>query len=1081
MSANSDDLGYWTRGGTTLLPASPGKVASTGTFDYWTRGGSVLYPFLATGAKPAVTPSDAVGITATLGGSGIGHSRSLNDTVGVTGSLSSPINTWTYYRKLTINGFSSPRYVGTTDLASFPVAVTGTFSYLALANLSGNTVTVNSVTYPSDIAFYLNAPVPNSAKQVPLPFEIVSYDSSTGTIEAWVQVPTLYGSSNGGHLDTVFYMAYKNPSQTTDLSGYRAGGTKPWDANFLGVWHLQDVNTTGASVRDSAGTNTGTPSVSKPTNISGQIGGAGSFAAASSQEIQAGTAINPGTLSLSGWVKPGAIPGGGAQVYQGTLGRDNGTQYSAILVGNTSGVLHLATYVFAGSSIGVDPGSATLSIGTWYHIAMTYDSVGGLKTYVNGVSDGVAGANGALNTTAATFRIGNDAFASRFLNGAMDEARASNSVRTIDWFKAEYGNGSNIFASVSGQTISSPVGFGLSTDIANGVDSAIRVAMRYVRSCTESAAGTDVATGPLRIAVDVARGTDTATQIHSLTRPGSDVANGTDVATERSNRAFLTASDYAGGMDVAQRMFRRTASDSASGQELSAPTRIRNFLRYAINPSGFALLMENGFYLLKEDGGKLLLDGSEVYDNAGGTDVAIRTKIAFHPALADTVGITETVGGRLRLLGGPADTVGITETVTGQFGTTRSLADAVGITETVAGKLVFLRSFTNAVGITDALAIHSVLHLNFTDTVGVTDTVAGLSTRARALADTVGITDVLAGQRGLHISIADAVGITDTLTQRLVFLRSISDTVGITDSLAIHNVRLQAISDTVGVTETINGRLVFLRSCTDTVGITDTISTLRLINVAISDTVGITETVAGHSVRVRAIADTIGITDLLSDRLIFTVNLPDTIGITETLARHLVFLRSFGDTVGIADVVEFHPVAGLNDTYGIAGTLTSHATYHRSFTDIVGVTDLLVRVLILHASLGDTVGITDLLKLSSFHAALADTVGIVDALARHLSSHFSFTDLVGITDSLGREVIAVSLSETVGFADSLTIEISLNLPDLVQPLSVIVMSDGKNAVFLSENGITNVTLSDSGVKDAPVLNSGKTLVGVNAG
>jgi len=86
---------------------------------------------------------------------------------------------------------------------------------------------------------------------------------------------------------------------------------------------------------------------------------------------------------------------------------------------------------------------------------MSYDSINGLKGYVNGALDGSAAANGnaAVNAVAD---IGQDnQNAGRFWNGSIDELRISaNNPRGADWITATYNNhkSGSTFISHGGQT-----------------------------------------------------------------------------------------------------------------------------------------------------------------------------------------------------------------------------------------------------------------------------------------------------------------------------------------------------------------------------------------------------------------------------------------------------------------------------------------------------------------------------------------------------------------------------------------------------------------------------------------------------
>jgi Concanavalin A-like lectin/glucanases superfamily len=106
------------------------------------------------------------------------------------------------------------------------------------------------------------------------------------------------------------------------------------------------------------------------------------------------TFLGPAAISLSVWVNPAfTIP-----AYSAVVSRFDqaDTFYYQIFIKSTG----KAAWYIRGPSGGpsIDPGSHTISTSTWTHLGLTYDSVNGLQTYVNGVSDGTQSANGALAT-----------------------------------------------------------------------------------------------------------------------------------------------------------------------------------------------------------------------------------------------------------------------------------------------------------------------------------------------------------------------------------------------------------------------------------------------------------------------------------------------------------------------------------------------------------------------------------------------------------------------------------------------------------------------------------------------------------
>jgi hypothetical protein len=121
----------------------------------------------------------------------------------ISGGLHGQIGGYSYQRAIVINH----ALVANTDQTNFPVLISGTFPDLATVANGGNVQ--NSRGY--DIVFTSDA-----AGQNVLPFEQETYSASTGTINYWVQIPTVSHTA-----DTIIYMFYGNASVTTDQSGTR--------------------------------------------------------------------------------------------------------------------------------------------------------------------------------------------------------------------------------------------------------------------------------------------------------------------------------------------------------------------------------------------------------------------------------------------------------------------------------------------------------------------------------------------------------------------------------------------------------------------------------------------------------------------------------------------------------------------------------------------------------------------------------------------------------------------------------------------------------------------------------------------
>lgn len=118
---------------------------------------------------------------------------------------------------------------GASDSSNFPVLVSISDTSFKDTGHGGH---VQSST-GADILFF-----GDSGLSSQLASQVESYDNVNGVLLAWVKLGTVSHASN-----TVFYVAYGNaspPAQTTN----------PWDANFIGRYHLAD-NAASTTVADS--------------------------------------------------------------------------------------------------------------------------------------------------------------------------------------------------------------------------------------------------------------------------------------------------------------------------------------------------------------------------------------------------------------------------------------------------------------------------------------------------------------------------------------------------------------------------------------------------------------------------------------------------------------------------------------------------------------------------------------------------------------------------------------------------------------------------------------------------------------
>lgn len=254
-----------------------------------------------------------------------------------------------------------------------------------------------------------------------LTYELERYNASTGEVIMWVKVASLSAST------TPIYLGYGDTSLTTDGSS-----TSTFSNSFSSVYHLKDGTT--LSLADSSGNSRTLTNHATATAATGQIDGGVGLASSSSQYLDNGSTTVVTQFTFSAWIKGTSFP----NAYNTVIDMHNAGVYKDIYVKSNG---KIAMFLLASGDVSFDgTGTTTLSTGTWYHLALAYDSTNGLKGYINGALEKSVAANGNAGTN-STFSIGNDQVnAGRFWNGTLDEVRASSVARSANWITTEYNN-----------------------------------------------------------------------------------------------------------------------------------------------------------------------------------------------------------------------------------------------------------------------------------------------------------------------------------------------------------------------------------------------------------------------------------------------------------------------------------------------------------------------------------------------------------------------------------------------------------------------------------------------------------------
>jgi len=313
---------------------------------------------------------------------------------------------WDYHKKIVIN-----HSLVEADLQNFPVLITHTSSdFINHAQTDGD-----------DFAFV------DADNITQYKHEIEYYDSGTGELVAWVNIPVL-----GSTEDTVLYLYYGN----LDCSNQEnVEGT--WNADFLMVHHMDgsdytelDDSTSNHWNVTSAG---GDPSYNQDGKIGRCVDFDGDF-----DYLKTGDFGLPEDSSYTGcaWVYVDGNAGLVREVFEG----DSDFGISLMVWSDERFRNHAHTSegtAYCYSTTTVNTGSPE-----WFYICTRADAENDqLDIFVNGVSEDNSTISGTINPETEGLNIGTSKDNNNYwMNGKIDEIHISDMVRSDDWIKTEYNN-----------------------------------------------------------------------------------------------------------------------------------------------------------------------------------------------------------------------------------------------------------------------------------------------------------------------------------------------------------------------------------------------------------------------------------------------------------------------------------------------------------------------------------------------------------------------------------------------------------------------------------------------------------------
>ncbi|MEM9132956.1 MAG: DUF2341 domain-containing protein [Actinomycetota bacterium] len=399
-----DDGSTWDRSDTTLWFRTVAPVAADTTDTYWLHYGN------SAATAPPADPENVLLLTEGF------ESGTLGDFVDRTaGTGWYQADPWTRRIPLTV-----PAGTVDADLADYPLLVT--FSSAALA--------ADALPDGSDIRFTAADGVSDLAH------ELERYDPATGSVTAWVRVPSVAGAS-----PTTLYLYY-GAADAPDQQAVR----EVWPDDVEAVWHLhRDPAGSAPQLDDSTTGNNDGLSGGAMTSGDLVIGTTPAVDLDGADDVLRAAAFDPtptGALSVSGLLRLDAHTVDGPVLTKA----DDATTRILDLSVTTAGALQ-GRLSLNGSEVTLIGG--TVPTGAWHHVAMTWDGAT-QRLWMDGVEVAAQPAVGILDRDGTMpVTVGNVATGDRPLDGAVDEVRLVNTARSGPWLDALATNLSNPGAFVS--------------------------------------------------------------------------------------------------------------------------------------------------------------------------------------------------------------------------------------------------------------------------------------------------------------------------------------------------------------------------------------------------------------------------------------------------------------------------------------------------------------------------------------------------------------------------------------------------------------------------------------------------------
>jgi trimeric autotransporter adhesin len=424
--------------GTAATVSLTGSAVAGNTYS-WNFGGGTSSSTTGAGPFSVTWPSYGT-YTITLTVTNAGGCPTIT-TQNITIALPVTATNYAFSQSVTLN--TSSLGISST-LTNFPYLV-----YIQENALKSGANCANNVQFPTggtngyDFAFTL------SGSSTELFYQVESFNATTGTLLAWVEIPSVTSTNVG----LTFYFGAASPLHTTAFT------QNTWDTEYMGVYHFDEGSTT-ASVVD-ATSNGNTASQGNTTVATGKIGSAYSFNGTNTYittNSSNSASLNiTGSFTLSAWVYTNSpytksTAGGGSGEYDYKIMTNEASYsnggYKMGLYGTSTTTVYPEVETRNNGTAYLDRSTSTsqtaVSTGTWHYVQGIYNSTTGtFYSYLDGALNNSSTGATASSSNLAALYFGSDFGSGNFINGIIDEARVSNDAKTSDWIKAEYKNQNN--------------------------------------------------------------------------------------------------------------------------------------------------------------------------------------------------------------------------------------------------------------------------------------------------------------------------------------------------------------------------------------------------------------------------------------------------------------------------------------------------------------------------------------------------------------------------------------------------------------------------------------------------------------